>query len=81
MNTPRKYATGKTMRCAALMATLAMLMSSCGVSVASGTTETEATICRELASELPSYSLADTIETKRQGVRFLTAFKAICPYD
>jgi hypothetical protein len=46
---------------------------------ASGTTETERTICRELARDLPTYSTRDTDATKEAGVRFLTVFRAVCP--
>lgn len=43
-----------------------------------GGSETEATICRELRRDLPTYSRADTEQTKREGADFLDTFGAVC---
>ena len=76
MKEPMKSGKVPMLRCAGLMVTLAMLTTSCTTSAGS---ETEATICRELSRELPTYSRRDTAETKAQGVRFLTTYSAVCP--
>ena len=39
---------------------------------------TDATICRELRQDLPTYSQADTPKTIEEGARFLTVFQAAC---
>ena len=56
---------------------LAMLtaLSGCGLM---GISETERTICRELRSDLPSYSASDTQETLAAGARFIGVFNAVC---
>lgn len=54
-----------------------MLLTSCAPGIPA-TSETEATLCRELARDLPTYSTRDTPETLESGVRFLDVFKAVC---
>jgi hypothetical protein len=39
---------------------------------------TEATICRELRADLPTYSRADTPDTLASGARFVAVFQAVC---
>lgn len=58
------------------MVTMVTLTSGC---VVAATSETERTICRELRRDLPTYSRADTQETKEAGIRFLEVFDAVCP--
>lgn len=43
-----------------------------------GASETEQAICRELRSDLPSYSTKDTAETLASGAHFVRTFNAIC---
>ena len=64
------------MRLPALMVIAALSISACETSTGSAT---EHTICRELGRELPTYSPQDTDDTKSQGVRFLTVYRAVCP--
>ena len=52
-----------------------MLLASCATQKSS---ETERSICRELARDLPSYSLKDTPETLIEGARFMRVFEAVC---
>ena len=59
----------------ALAGTMAILLSGCGVTAIS---ETERSICRELARDLPTYSREDTAETIAAGARFLDVFHAVC---
>ena len=63
---------------AALTVTLALLTSGCANVVASGTTETERTICRELREALPTWSSQDTLQSREEGDKFLTVFEAVC---
>ena len=51
------------------------LTTSCAVS---GGYETKA-VCAELRADLPTYSRADTLQSRTVGARFLTTFAAICP--
>ena len=44
-----------------------------------GYVQTERSICRELARDLPSYSTKDTPETLESGARFIDVFNAVCP--
>lgn len=57
------------------MATLALLTAACAKP---GGSETEQAMCRELGKVLPTYSRQDTEQTKEDGLRFLTVFKAVC---
>ena len=52
-----------------------ILLSACA---SQNVSETERSICRELARDLPSYSVMDTYETLRSGARFIEVFEAIC---
>lgn len=52
-----------------------ILLSGCAVTASS---ETERTICRELARDLPTFSRNDTPETLEAGARFLDVFAAVC---
>ena len=71
----KKYGT-KQMRRGLLMTLAALtLLSGCGNMAGS---ETSATICRELAMDLPSYSRQDTPETLASGARFMDVFAAVC---
>lgn len=54
---------------------LTILLPSCAGPGASGT---EQAICRELRTDLPSYSTKDTTETLQSGARFIRTFDAIC---
>ena len=38
----------------------------------------ETAVCDELRADLPSYSRADTLQSKTEGARFLTTFAAVC---
>lgn len=62
----------------ALAGMTALLMSGCVTSTGSATSEAERSICRELRRDLPTYSMADTTETKEDGAAFLTTFYAVC---
>jgi hypothetical protein len=44
-----------------------------------GYVQTERSICRELARDLPTYSTKDTPETLKSGARFIDVFNAVCP--
>lgn len=52
-----------------------MLTSGC---LTSGGSATNA-VCAELRADLPTYSRADTPQSKAEGARFLTTFAAVCP--
>lgn len=54
---------------------LVMLLTGCAVNQGS---ETSRSICRELARDLPTYSISDTKETLESGARFMDVFKAVC---
>lgn len=54
----------------------AILLSACAKP---GASVTEATICRELRADAPSYSERDTPETLAAGARFFGTFDAVCP--
>lgn len=41
--------------------------------------ETERTICRELRNALPTWSVEDTEQSKREAADFLSVFSAVCP--
>lgn len=58
-----------------LMLMTGLLLSGCAQV---GTSETEATICRELRRDLPTYSTRDTPETLDAGAQFLDVFAAVC---
>jgi len=60
------------------LAAMLMTLNACTVPGASGITETERAICRELARDLPTYSRADTPETLASGARFVAVFEAVC---
>ena len=40
---------------------------------------TEQAICAELRADLPSWSSADTAQSKAEGAQFLDTFDAVCP--
>ena len=61
--------------CAVLMVTTLPLLNGC--QSISGS-ETSRTICRELARDLPTYSVKDTPETLESGARFIEVFYAVC---
>ena len=44
-----------------------------------GYVQTERSICRELARDLPTYSTKDTTKTLESGARFIDVFYAVCP--
>ena len=52
------------------------LTTSCAVS---GGSATEKAVCAELRADLPTYSRADTLQSRTEGARFLTTFAAVCP--
>jgi cob(I)alamin adenosyltransferase len=52
-----------------------LLLSGCA---APSALETSRTVCRELARDLPTYSIKDTPETLEAGARFIDIFNAIC---
>jgi hypothetical protein len=58
-----------------LMVAALVLLSGCANTSA---LETGQTICRELAMDLPTYSVKDTPETLEAGARFLDVFNAVC---
>ena len=60
-----------------LLMTLGLLMMLSGCANLTGS-ETSATICRELARDLPTYSRSDTPETLASGARFVAVFEAVC---
>jgi len=60
-----------------LLMTLGLLMMLSGCANLAGS-ETSATICRELARDLPTYSRSDTPETLASGARFVAVFEAVC---
>lgn len=55
---------------------LVTLLSGCGSTTQYA--ETERSICRELARDLPTYSTKDTELTLEQGARFIEVFYAVC---
>ena len=57
------------------MVTTCLLLSACAAPSGS---ETSRTICRELARDLPTYSVKDTPETLESGARFIDVFNAVC---
>ena len=56
---------------------MSMLLVSCASVNGS---ETFRTVCRELAMDLPSYSVKDTPETLKSGARFIEVYYAVCEY-
>ena len=54
----------------------AMLLNGCASVATFG--QTEATICRELRRDLPSYSARDTQATLDAGAKFIEIFEAVC---
>ena len=54
---------------------MAMLLTGC---TSTANYETSRSICRELGRDLPTFSVADTYETLRSGVRFLDVYYAVC---
>lgn len=74
---PRASGTGPRMPAAMLLMTAAMLTSGCATTAGS---ETEQTICRELRLVLPTWSSADTEQSRIDGARFLDVFEAVCPW-
>ena len=68
----------KRLRSLAFLFLTPLLMQACAVSGSSGTSATETAICAELRADLPSYSSQDTAQSKAEGLRFLTTFKAVC---
>ena len=60
-----------------LLMTLGLLMMLSGCANLTGSA-TSATICRELARDLPTYSMSDTPETLASGARFVGVFEAVC---
>jgi hypothetical protein len=59
-----------------LMVITILLLSGCANTSA---LETSRTICRELARDLPTYSVKDTPETLESGARFIDVYNAVCP--
>jgi hypothetical protein len=57
------------------MAITFLLLSGCAAPHA---LETSRTVCRELARDLPTYSVKDTPETLEAGARFIDIFSAVC---
>lgn len=74
MNGQTTFETRRIGRVGLMMAGLALL-TGCGLV---GTSATEATICRELRADLPSWSQRDTPETLASGARFVAVFDAVC---
>lgn len=60
---------------AGLMVIMFPLLSGCASTNGS---ETSRVICRELARDLPTYSIQDTPETLESGARFMDVFEAVC---
>lgn len=58
-----------------VLAISVLLMTGCEKVVIS---ETEATICRELWSDFPSWSSSDTEQSKEDGADFIDLFKSQC---
>ena len=52
------------------------LMSGCA---SMGGSVTERALCDELRRDLPSWSRADTAQSRREGADFLDTFAAACP--
>jgi hypothetical protein len=67
-------ATVWTLQTKIALLTLGLLTSGC---VTSGSSETEAAICRELRP-IPTMEAADTERTKVEGADFGARFKAVC---
>lgn len=61
----------------ALILTSGLLLTGCATTTPA-VSETEATLCRELRADLPTYSRQDTAETLDTGARFLDVFAAVC---
>lgn len=62
---------------ALMMLGMSSLLIGCASPAGFGT-ETERSICRELARDLPTYSTSDTPETLASGARFIAVFEAVC---
>lgn len=60
-----------------LILTIGLLLTGCETTIPA-VSETEATLCRELRADLPTYSRQDTTETLEAGLRFLDVFAAVC---
>lgn len=75
---PMMCASARTMRAATLLSILAMSTTGCAVTAGS---ETERAICRELGASLPSWSSADTVQSRTEGAEFLDVFNAVCAYE
>ena len=78
MQERKKSGKASMKRCAGWMLIPVLLTSGCDQKAVFAT-ETEATICRELRVDLPTYSSRDTEESKTIGDRYLTRFNAVCP--
>jgi len=53
------------------------LMSGCGLQGIYAT-ETERTLCRELRSALPTWSVNDTQQSRDEGSLFIAVFNGLC---
>lgn len=65
-----------TLRAVAPLLTVAILTSGCATT---GGSANERAICAELRASLPSWSSADTVQSRSEGADFLDVFAAICP--
>lgn len=54
-------------------------LTGCDLTTRVGATETEATICREIARELPTRSRSDTVQTQEEITDLYTQFALVCP--
>jgi hypothetical protein len=59
-----------------LMVITLPLLNGCG---SINVSETSRTVCRELARDLPTYSVKDTPETLESGAKFIEVYNAVCP--
>jgi hypothetical protein len=62
-------------RAIALLTMAATLTSGCATT---GGSATERAICGELRASLPSWSSADTVQSRTEAAEFLDVFEAVC---
>lgn len=69
------FASVQTKRASALMLIAGVSMTGCA---STGGSETERAICRELRLSLPTWSSADTVQSRTEAAEFLDVFEAVC---
>lgn len=70
-----KSRTAPLLRAIGLLLIAATLTTGCA---STGGSETERALCGELRASLPSWSAADTVQSRTEGAAFLDVFSAVC---